>query len=65
MKVALMGAGRISKKMALTLNELKHPEIELYAIASRSQEKAQSFAQEFNIPIWRNYVTDEDHKIPC
>ena len=50
MKVALMGAGRISKKMALTLNELKHPEIELYAIASRSQEKAQSFAQEFNIP---------------
>lgn len=57
MKVALMGAGRISKKMALTLNELKHPEIELYAIASRSQEKAQSFAQEFNIPkVFGSYL---------
>lgn len=51
MRVGILAAGAIAKLMALTLNNLKHPEIELYAVASRSKERADAFAQEFNIPV--------------
>lgn len=50
MKVAILGAGRIAATMAETLNGLKHPEITLYAIGSRSLERAQAFAAEHHIP---------------
>lgn len=44
MKVGIMGAGIIAKKMALTLNLME--EADCYAIASRSLEKAEMFARE-------------------
>lgn len=44
MKVGIMGAGIIAKKMALTLNLME--ETDCYAIASRSLEKAEMFARE-------------------
>lgn len=44
MKVGIMGAGIIAKKMALTLNLME--EAVCYAIASRSLEKAEKFAEE-------------------
>ena len=50
LKVGLMGAGAIAGTMARTINGLKHPEISLYAIASRSQEKADAFAREYKVP---------------
>ena len=50
MKVGILAAGGIAKTMARTLNDLKHPEIELYAVGSRSQERADAFAQEFGVP---------------
>lgn len=45
MKLAVLGAGRIAHTVAPAWLAL--PEIECYAVASRSQERAQSFAQEF------------------
>ena len=50
MKVGIRAAGGIAKTMARTLNGLKHPDIELYAVASRAQERADAFAQEFGVP---------------
>ena len=49
MKVGIMGAGKIAATMAQTINGMKHPEVELYAIASRSLEKALDFAQKNNV----------------
>ena len=51
MKVGILAAGGIAAKMAETLNGLNHPEIELYAVASRSAERASEFAKKFNIPV--------------
>lgn len=51
MRVGILAAGRIAEIMAITLNNLHHPEIELYAVASRSQERADAFAKKFNIPV--------------
>ena len=51
MKVGILAAGGIAAKMADTLNGLKHPEIELYAVASRSLERAQEFARKHNMPV--------------
>jgi len=45
MKVGFIGAGNISRMVAPTLAEL--PEIECYAVASRSLEKAQEFAETY------------------
>lgn len=45
MKIAILGAGNIARKMADTINGLK--ETELYAVGSRSIEKARAFAEEF------------------
>lgn len=51
MKVGILAAGGIARTMAKTIIGLKHPEVELYAVASRSQERADAFAQEFHVPV--------------
>ncbi len=48
MKVGIIGAGWIAEKAAITLNGMS--DCEAYAIGSRSIEKAQTFAKEWNIP---------------
>ena len=48
LRVGIIGAGWIAEKAAITLGGLK--ECEAYAIASRSLEKAQAFAQKWSIP---------------
>ena len=45
MKIGILGAGNISRKVAPALVAL--PEIECYAVASRDLEKAKTFAAEF------------------
>ena len=57
MRVGIIGAGWIAEKAAITLNGLK--ECECYAIASRSLEKAEAFAQKWNMP--KAYGSDK----PC
>ena len=47
MRVGIIGAGWIAEKAAITLNGLK--ECECYAIASRSLDKAQAFANQWHI----------------
>ncbi len=49
MKVGIMGAGRIARIMAQTIIGMHHEKVQLQAIASRSLEKAQAFAQEYGI----------------
>lgn len=44
MKLAILGAGGIAKKMAATIQKI--PEVEAYAVASRRLEKAERFARE-------------------
>ncbi|GHU45784.1 oxidoreductase [Clostridia bacterium] len=46
MKIGIIGAGGIASKMARTLAKMKSEGYEAYAIASRSLEKAQAFADE-------------------
>ena len=45
MKIGILGAGNISRKVAPALVAL--PEIKCYAVASRDSEKARAFADEF------------------
>ena len=47
MRVGIIGAGWIAEKAAITLNGLEH--CEAYAIASRSKEKADAFAEKWKI----------------
>ena len=47
LRVGIIGAGWIAEKAAITLNGIK--ECECYAIASRSLEKAEVFAQKWNV----------------
>lgn len=47
MRIGIIGAGKIARKMALTVNSME--DASLYAIASRSMEKAEEFAKEFQI----------------
>ncbi|MBR1388849.1 MAG: Gfo/Idh/MocA family oxidoreductase [Prevotella sp.] len=47
LRVGIIGAGWIAEKAAITLNGLQ--ECEAYAIASRSLEKAEAFARQWNI----------------
>lgn len=50
MKIGIIGAGWIAQKMVRTLKD--HPQgCEVYAVASRSEEKARQFAQNFCIPV--------------
>ncbi|MCQ2207313.1 MAG: Gfo/Idh/MocA family oxidoreductase [Paludibacteraceae bacterium] len=46
-KIGIIGAGWIAGKMAMTLNQMEG--VEAYAIASRSLDKAQAFANEWGI----------------
>lgn len=46
LNMAILGLGRIAEKMATALNGIKD-EVNLYAVASRSQEKADSFASKW------------------
>lgn len=48
MKVGILGAGGIARKMAYTVNNMEGAEFA--AIGSRSIDKAEAFAAEFNIP---------------
>lgn len=48
MNVSIVGAGHIAEAMAKTINMMDG--VELYAIASRSIEKAEKFAEKYNIP---------------
>ena len=45
MKIGILGAGKIAHKVAPALVAL--PEIECYAVASRTREKAEKFANTF------------------
>ncbi len=47
MRVGIVGAGWIAEKAAITLNGLQN--CVCHAIASRSQEKAEAFAQKWNV----------------
>jgi predicted dehydrogenase len=61
-RLGIIGAGWIAEKMAQALAPL--PDIEAYAIASRSIDKAQAFAREHNIPkaygSYEEMVADSD-----
>ncbi len=46
MKVGILGAGNIARKMAATVNGMNN--VTLGAVASRSMEKARAFAEEFS-----------------
>ena len=48
MRVGIIGTGWIAEKAAITLNGLK--ECACYAVGSRTKEKAETFAQQWNIP---------------
>ncbi len=48
MRIGILGAGGIARKMAATVNGMDN--MELAAIGSRSTEKAAAFAEEFGIP---------------
>ena len=48
-RIGIIGAGWIARKMARGIAPLK--DVEVYAISSRSLEKARSFAQEHGIPM--------------
>ncbi len=45
MKIGILGAGNIARKLAYTMSQLE--EVECYAVASRSLENAQNFATEY------------------
>ena len=47
-RIALIGTGWIAEKMAITAREMQ--EVEVYAVVSRSIEKACDFAERWNIP---------------
>jgi predicted dehydrogenase len=48
MNIGIIGAGGIARKMAKTINDMQ--EATVYAIASRTKEKAVAFANNFDIP---------------
>ncbi len=48
MRVGIIGTGWIAEKAAITLNGLK--ECACYAVGSRTKEKAEAFAKQWNIP---------------
>lgn len=50
MKVGILGAGAIAKCMAAAINGLDDS-VEAYAVASRSLDKAQAFADEWNFQV--------------
>ena len=61
-KIGIIGCGHIAEKMAATINGMQ--EAESYAVASRSIEKAQAFAAEWNFSkaygSYEELVTDSE-----
>ena len=54
MKIGILGAGSIAHKMAETVSSME--KVETYAVASRSLEKAEEFAKQYQIPkAYGNY----------
>lgn len=53
MNIAILGAGRIAGTMAKTINQMD--EVNLYAVASRSLERAENFA--INILVVSFFLT--------
>ena len=49
MRVGIIGTGWIAEKAAITLHGLT--DCECYAVGSRTKEKAEAFAQQWNIPM--------------
>lgn len=47
LRIGLMGAGNIAGMMAKTVNGME--DVSLYAIASRTEEKAKAFAKEYGV----------------
>ena len=47
MNIGILGAGKIAGVMADTINKMDN--VELYAVGSRTLEKANAFAREFDI----------------
>ena len=47
MNIGIMGAGKIAGVMADTINKMD--DVELYAVGSRTLEKANAFARKFDI----------------
>jgi len=45
LKMAILGAGNISNKMALTIQQM--PSIEAYAVAARDEQRAISYAAKY------------------
>ena len=62
LRVGVVGAGWIAEKAAITLNGIK--ECECFAIASRSLEKAEAFAQKWNVEkaygSYSELIADDD-----
>jgi len=62
MRIGIIGAGWIAEKAAITLNGLAH--CEAYAIASRSIEKAETFAKQWEMKkaygSYAELITDPD-----
>ena len=62
LRVGIIGAGWIAEKAAITLKDLNG--VTCYAIASRSIEKAQAFADKWNIPhtygSYSELIADKD-----
>ena len=50
-RIGILGAGQIAAKLARTITGMRGQNAALYAIASRSEQKAKAFAKEFCIPV--------------
>lgn len=54
MKLGILGPGRIARTVAATLTQM--PEIECYAVASRTPERAEAFARDFGFEkVYNSY----------
>lgn len=49
-KWGILGTGRIAKVFATALQAVENSE--LYAVGSRTEQKAQEFSEQFNVPQW-------------
>lgn len=62
MKVGIIGAGNIAKTLTNTMQQMK--DVEVYAISSRSKEKAEEFRREFSLfkayGSYEELVNDEE-----
>ena len=62
MKVGIIGAGNIAKTLTKTMQQMK--DVEVYAISSRSKEKAEEFRREFSLfkayGSYEELVNDEE-----